>query len=552
MRRPALSIALLALLLLAAGCAAPPGGPVPLRVLAINDFHGHLRPPEGGLRLPDPGQPGRSITVPAGGAEHLASAVAALTRGHRHHILVAAGDLVGATPLLSALFRDEPTIESLGLMGLALSAVGNHEFDHGAAELLRLQRGGCAAEGGCRGPRHFQGAAFQYLAASTVDATTGRTLLPAYAVRRYDGIPVAFIGLTLADTPHIVVPSGVAGLRFRDEAETVNDLVPRLRAQGIEALVLLIHEGGYPAGGPNECPAISGPIVRIVEKLDPAVDLVISGHTHRAYVCRIAGRTVTSAESFGRMLSAIDLTLDPATRDVIEVRAENHVVAPSFAKDPRQTALIEAYERLAAPLAQRVVARLPGPLPREAAPSGESPLGRLVADAQLAATRGAGAQLALMNPGGIRQPLLPGPDGSVRYEQLFAVQPFRNALVTMTLSGAQLVALLEQQWAGQPFPRVLQVSRGFAYAWDPAQPPGRRVVPGSVRLHGRPLAPEEPVRVTVNSYLAEGGDRFAVLAEGRERRTGAMDLDALEAWLKALQADPALAADDAPRILRRD
>ena len=545
----------LASLLIAAGCAAPPAGPLPpvqLRVLAINDFHGHLRPPADGLRLPDANAPGRSVTVPAGGAETLAGAVAELARGHRHHILVAAGDLVGASPLLSALFRDEPTIESLGLMGLALSAVGNHEFDHGAAELLRLQRGGCAAEGGCRGPQPFRGAAFQYLAASTVDATTGRTLLPAYAVRHYDGIPVAFVGLTLKDTPNIVVPSGVAGLRFRDEAETVNTLVPRLRAQGIEAIVLLIHEGGYPAGGPNECPAISGPIVRIVEKLDPAVDLVISGHTHRAYVCRIAGRTVTSAESFGRMLSAIDLTLDRATRDIVAVRAENHVVAPTFAKDPRQTALIEAYERLAAPLAQRVVARIAGPLARDAAPSGESPLGRLIADAQLAATREAGAQVALMNPGGIRQPLAPAADGSVRYEQLFAVQPFRNALVTMTLSGAQLVQLLEQQWLGQPFARVLQVSRGFGYAWDATQPPGRRVVPGSLRLHGRPVAPEESLRVTVNSYLAEGGDRFAVLAEGRDRRSGAMDLDALEAWLQALQADPALADDRAPRILRRD
>ncbi|MBX3637285.1 MAG: bifunctional metallophosphatase/5'-nucleotidase, partial [Rubrivivax sp.] len=369
---------------------------------------------------------------------------------------------------------------------------------------------------------------------------------------RFDGIPVAFVGLTLKDTPNIVVPSGVAGLRFRDEAETVNELVPQLRAQGIEAIVLLIHEGGYPAGGPNECPAISGPIVRIVERLDPAVDLVISGHTHRAYVCRIAGRVVTSADSFGRMLSAIDLTLDRATRDVVDVRAGNVVVAPSFAKDPRQTALIEAYERLAAPLAQRVVAHLPAALPRDAAPSGESPLGRVIADAQLAATRDAGAQLALMNPGGIRQPLLPAPDGSVRYEQLFAVQPFQNALVTMTLSGAQLLQLLEQQWAGQPFPRVLQVSRGFAYAWDPAQPPGRRVVPGSLRLHGRPVAPGDELRVTVNSYLADGGDRFALLAEGRDRRTGVMDVDALEAWLKAMQADPSLMPEHTPRIARRD
>ena len=226
-------------------------------------------------------------------------------------MFVAAGDLIGASPLLSGLFHDEPTIEALSLMGLEVSAVGNHEFDEGRDELLRMQNGGCHPLAGCRGPSKFAGAKFRYLAASTIDRRTGKTLLPAYEVKEFEGIPVAFIGLTLKDTPKVVSPSGVAGLEFRDEAETVNALVPELRRRGIEAIVVLIHEGGFPTGDYNECPDISGPIVNIVKKLDKAVDLVVSGHTHRAYKCVIDGRLVTSADKFGTLVTEIELMLDP-------------------------------------------------------------------------------------------------------------------------------------------------------------------------------------------------------------------------------------------------
>lgn len=524
---------------LLAGCAQLPpphaAAPVAVKILAINDFHGNLKPPPGGIRIKDPADPDKTVAVPAGGAEFIATAVAELRSKNPNHVFVAAGDLIGATPLLSALFRDEPTIESLSLMGLEVSAVGNHEFDRGAAELLRMQRGGCHPEDGCKGPRPFGGAAFQYLAASTIDERTGRTVLPAYHVKRFGGIPVAFIGLTLRDTPTIVVPSGVAGLAFRDEAQTVNELVPALRRQGIEAIVVLIHEGGFPSGDYNECPGISGPIVGIVRKLDRAVDLIISGHTHRAYNCVIDGRLVTSADKYGTIVTEIDLALDPRSGDVVSAKADNLIVRNDrFAKDPAQTRLIAAYERLAAPLGQRVVGRLSAPLSREETPAGEMPLGQVIADAQLAATRAAAdgsAQIALMNPGGIRAALQPAGDGSVRYEALFAVQPFYNNLVTLTLSGAQIVQVLEQQWRGQPKPRVLQVSRGFEYAWDNARPVGARVVPDSVTLDGRPLDPLASYRVTVNSFLAAGGDNFTVLKEGRDARTGMMDIDAFEAYV---------------------
>jgi len=552
-----LSLSLVAAVTALAGCATFTPSvpvntePVKVRVLAINDFHGNLRPPRGGIRIADKANPGKTINVDAGGAEHLATAVAELRRANPNHVFVAAGDLIGATPLLSALFRDEPTIESLGLMGLEIAAVGNHEFDKGAAELLRMQNGGCHPSEGCKGPYPFKGASFQYLAASTVDEKTGKTLLPAYKVKSFQGIPVAFIGLTLKATPSIVVPAGVAGLKFRDEADTVNELVPVLRKQGIEAIVVLIHEGGMATGDYNECPGISGPIVDIVKRLDKAVDLVVSGHTHRAYNCRIDGRLVTSADRYGTVVSAIDLVIDPKTGDITSAVADNVIARTSFVKDPRQTALIEQYERLVVPLAKRVVGRIGAALPRSTNPAGESALGQVIADAQLAATRApedGGAQVAFMNPGGIRADLPLPADGLVRYEDLFSVQPFYNNLVTLTLSGTQLLQLLEAQWLGQTGSgRILHVSRGFTYTWDASKPLGQRVVPGSVILNGQAVQPTDSVRVTVNSFVAGGGDNFAIFKEARNPRTGAMDVDALEAYVRN---NPAVQPGALDRILR--
>jgi 5'-nucleotidase len=517
--------------------AAGPSARVAVTILAINDFHGHLRPPPGGISIPDPADKTKRIAVPAGGAEHMATLVKALRAKRKHSVFVAAGDLIGASPLLSGLFHDEPTIEALSLMGLEVSAVGNHEFDEGKDELLRMQNGGCHPLAGCRGPSKFAGAKFRYLAASTIDRRTGKTLLPAYEVKEFEGIPVAFIGLTLKDTPKVVSPSGVAGLEFRDEAETVNALVPELRRRGIEAIVVLIHEGGFPTGDYNECPDISGPIVNIVKKLDKAVDLVISGHTHRAYKCVIDGRLVTSADKFGTLVTEIELVLDARTRDVVSVEADNLIVRTNaYAKAPEQTALIEAYDALVRPLAERPVGSITASLSRDADLAGESVLGQVIADAQLAATRtqeDGGAAIAFTNPGGIRAGLQKSADGVVTYADLFAAQPFGNNLVTLTLTGKQIKTLLEQQWLDQPKPRILQVSKGFSYVWDDRRSRGDFVPAETIALDGRTIEPAAKYRVTVNAFLADGGDGFFVFREGGEPRAGPFEMQALEAFFKA-------------------
>jgi 5'-nucleotidase len=508
--------------------------PVELRILAINDFHGNLEPPPGGIRISDPADTTKKSPVAAGGSERIATLVHQLRGEAKNSVFVAAGDLIGASPLLSSMFHDEPTIESMSLMGLEISSVGNHEFDKGKVELKRMQSGGCSPVDGCKGPHPFLGARFSYLAASTFDTTTGQTLFPPYVVKSFDGIPVAFIGLTLKGTPNIVSPPGVAGLKFGDEAETVNALIPELKAKGIEAIVVLIHEGGVPTGDYNECPGISGPIVDIVKKLDRAVDVVVSGHTHQAYVCTIDGRLVTSGDKYGTIVTAIDVRLDPNTRDVVSATATNHIVRlDAYAKDAEQTALIASYQELAGPIANRKSGAITASLTREPTTAGESALGDVIADAQLAATAAAEAGAAVIgmtNPGGIRTELLKHDDGSLSYAELFQSQPFRNALVTMTLSGAQLKQALEQQWTDPNRPRFLQVSNGFSYVWDAARPVGDRIVAESLKLNGAPIAPDALVRVTINNFLADGGDGFKTFTEGTERRFGNFDIDALEAY----------------------
>ncbi|MGH8886648.1 MAG: bifunctional metallophosphatase/5'-nucleotidase [Egibacteraceae bacterium] len=535
MRRLTAAVAALALAALLVGCAlARPDGTVDVQVLAINDLHGHLEPASGAA--------GEVEGTAAGGVEYLATHVRARKATNPNTVVVSAGDLIGASPLLSALFHDEPTIEAMNTLGLDLGAVGNHEFDEGAAELRRMRGGGCHPTDGCADGDGFGGAKFGFLAANVIDRGTGETLFPPYAVRAFKGVKVAFVGMTLEATPTMVTPRGVGGLEFRDEADTVNALVPELQQQGVEAVVVLLHEGGATPGGINECPGISGPIVDIVGRMSDAVDVVVSGHTHQAYNCRLDGKLVTSASAFGRLVTAIELTVDRARRDVVSARAANLIVTRDVDRAADLRNLIARYAELAAPVANRVIGTITADLTRADNTAGESALGTLIADAQLSATAGpgaGGAVVAFINPGGIRADLTVAPSGSeapgeVTYGEAFAVQPFGNHLVTLTLTGAQIDALLEQQWCGQPSSRVLQASHGLSYTWSASRPPCQdRVDASTITIGGAPVDPASRYRVTVNSFLADGGDNFTVLAEGTDRLVGILDLDALEADLSA-------------------
>lgn len=537
-------------------CAAPlattprrAAGPVEVQILGLNDFHGNLEAPEG--TIPVTGTGGKDTQLHAGGAAQLSARLTELRRGHRNSITVAAGDLIGASPIASSYFLDEPSIDALSIAGLSLASVGNHEFDRGSDELLRMQKGGCAkftTRVPCRLER-FRGASFTYLAANVV-RSDGSTLFPATAIRRFGPIRIGFIGMTLKDTGILASPAGVVGLRFADEAATANALVPRLKAAGADAVVLLIHQGGK-APKPYEvqgCDGLSGAILPILDKLDPAISVVISGHTHYAYSCTLdrggAPRLLTSAGKYAYFVSDILLNFDPATHRLLSSNAQNVAIDGAGTKDPRVAALTARYVQAAAPIADRPVGRLAGPAPRSEAED-ESPAAALIADSQLGATRPpskAGAQIAFANATGVRTNLIPRADGSVTFGQIFQMQPFGNTLVTKTYTGAQLKAVLEQQFdKGDGTPRIVSLlvpSQGFRFRYDLRRPVGSRIV--LMELNGRSVDPASSYRVTVNNFLSAGGDGFSAFADGTNPVDGGLDLDAMEAWLSKGQPVPGL------------
>ncbi|MFO0748837.1 MAG: bifunctional metallophosphatase/5'-nucleotidase [Myxococcota bacterium] len=531
-------------------CEGAMCGKVAVQLVAWNDFHGQLEPPTG-----KSGEvPSENGPVPAGGVEYLATWVDTLKQRNPNTVVVAAGDNIGASPLMSAAFHDEPTIEALNAAGLMITSVGNHEFDEGIVELSRMQAGGCHPSG-CFGGDGFEGAKFEYLAANVVRNDDKKTLFPPYTVRRFGKVDVAFIGLTLEGTPNVVTAKGVEGVSFRNEVETVNEIVPQLQARGIHAIVVLIHEGGFPKGRYDGCDGISGAIVDIAKGFDKDVDVVVSGHTHQAYLCDIGGKLVTSAGHYGRLLTDIDLVVDEATGDVVSKQAHAVIVTRDVPKAAAETAIVDRYRELVKAYADEVVTTLPKELTRAQDAGGQSTLGMVIADAQLAAESDpstGGAEIALMNPGGIRTDL---PAGPVTFGALFATQPFGNNLVTVTLSGKELEQALEEQFATRTAagvtpreePKMLQVSASLTYVWDTKKAAGDRIDAKSVRVNGKPLDAKRSYRVVMNAFLAGGGDGFATLGTGRERKIGVIDLDALVSYLRT---HPGLTAPSGGRVTK--
>lgn len=560
-----------------------PQPPFTVKMIGFNDYHGNLESP--GTFGANTGVP-VADRPPVGGAEFVAAHVAKLKSQNPLNVVVGAGDSIGASPLISALFYDEPSVETLNRIGLEFNSVGNHEFDKGSTELLRLQNGGCKTTGGqadpnsCKGaavgtPVPFEGAKFRWLSANVISTSTGKPLLPAYGIKRFKDVNVAFIGMTLKATPSIVTPTGVAGLEFRDEIQTVNALIPELRSQGIEAIVVLIHEGGFQTGTLSDINGCEGnlagsAIANIVKGLDNAVDVVVSGHTHAAYNCKLPNATgraipVTSSSSFGRVLTDIDVTIDPSTRDITAAVATNRLVPrndPTVMADATVAKIIDSYRGLVSPIANSVIGSISAELPNSRVDGAcNMPGGELIADAMLAATQGATfgqASIALMNGGGVRNPgftFASSPvgegAGNITYGEAFTAQPFGNSLVTMTLTAQDLKDVLEEQFAackGQSATatRVMLQSNGFKYSWDGAKACNARIsnvtlrngaaVETIVDAAGAVANPTKTYRVTVNNFMADGGDGYSTFLKGTNRLGGAQDIDALVAYLAKFKA----------------
>ena len=570
--------------------AGPKGPLMDIQILSFNDFHGNLKPPAGSSSfiVTDhalAAAPSFNVNATAGGVEYLATHLRDARVGNPNTVTVAAGDIIGASPLLSAAFHDEPTIEAMNALGLEATAVGNHEFDEGYQELLRMQNGGCLPDGplglnnqnSCATPVDFPGANFQMLAANVKYAGTNDTILPSYWIKNFKGAKVGFIGMTLKETPTIVTAAGVAGLQFTDEVATANALVPKLREKGVKAIVVLVHQGGTPAvqkwtdpsgvihdvtsnydytcGGGGTLASDSA-ILPIAANLDPQIDMIISGHTHQPYVCNVPDpkgqqRLVTSASSFGRLFTETNLTFDRRTQDIVRasVKGTNMIVSRDVAPAADETSIINTYSTLIAPIANKELGTITTDITRAQSPAGESTLGDLIADAQVndpsVVTGGQTPVVAFMNPGGIRGDLTfakSGPEtavGIVRYEEAFTVQPFNNYMVSMSLTGADIWSLLQQQWSGSNAgtnTKFLQISNGLHYAWSGA---GTTQAVSAVSIKD-PVSPayvpvpndaSKVYRIVTNNFLSDGGDNFAAFKGGTGKYFGGLDIDAFANYL---------------------
>ncbi|WP_405862207.1 bifunctional metallophosphatase/5'-nucleotidase [Streptomyces sp. NBC_01515] len=526
-----------------------------VQLLSFNDLHGNLEPPTGSSgRVTELQADGTTKTIDAGGVEYLATHLRDARKGNPYSVTAAGGDMVGASPLISGLFHDEPTIEALNKLDLDVTSVGNHEFDEGAKELARLQNGGCHPTDGCYTDKKFKGADFPYLAANVLGEKTNKPILKPYWVWKKKDVKIGFIGVTLEGTPGIVSADGVKGLKFKDEVETINKYAKELQKQGVQSIVALIHEGGFPASASYnyDCDAsgsgsgISGPIVDIAKNVTPAVDALVTGHTHNAYVCTIDDpsgkpRMVTSAASFGRLYTDTTLTYDRRTHDIARtaVKSANHVVTRTVPKAADMTSLISKWNTLAAPIGNRAIGYIAGDVNSTGT---ESPMGDLIADAQLAYGKKLDPEtdLALMNPGGVRAGLTykatgAEGDGVVTYAEGFTVQPFANTVNLQDFTGAQVIQALKEQVSGTntAAPKVLQVSSGLTYTLDLTKTGADRVVTDSIKLNGSAIDPAATYRVATNSFLAGGGDGFTTLGQGTGDLVGTDDLTALADYLTA-------------------
>ncbi|MFF5260089.1 bifunctional metallophosphatase/5'-nucleotidase [Actinomadura viridis] len=528
--------------------AARPAPTASVRLLSLNDFHGNLEPPSGssGTAVDETG-----ASVPAGGAAYVAAHLQRLR--NRDTLTVAQGDMIGATPLISAAYHDEPSVEFLGKVGVTASAVGNHEFDEGYRELQRIQNGGCHPVDGCSPAGEWKGAAFDYLGANVVKEATGRHVVKPWTIRRINGVQVGFIGVVTKTTPTIVSADGIKGLEFQDEVDAADRAARELKRRGVRSMVLLVHEGDQVPSGqrPDACGVVPGAGTRIARDADPEIDMVLAGHTHQQYVCSVPDpkgrpRLYSSGSSFGRVITQIDFTVDRRSGDVVRssMKGDNHVVTRDVPADPATEAFVKTWKDRVAEVANKPVGRITADLTRTPTAAGETALGDVIADAQLASMREHGAQIAVMNPGGVRTDLVHKASGSegdgvVTYGEAFAVQPFSNVMGVASLTGARLDALLEQQWtaAGE---KILQPSATLRFTIDRSRPIGDRV--SGITVDGAPVDPAATYKVAANNFLLGGGDGFSVFTDDKNPVLGPIDLDAFVAYLGTASpvAPPAL------------
>ncbi|MDC3415217.1 bifunctional metallophosphatase/5'-nucleotidase [Terrihalobacillus insolitus] len=491
---------------------------IDVQLLGVNDFHGQIDTYRtiGGRK--------------AGGAEYLSAYINEKEKENKNTLLVHAGDMVGASSPTSSLLQDEPTVEIMDEMGFDIGTLGNHEFDEGVEELKRLIDGGSHDVTG-----DFAGASFPYIAANVVDKTTGETILPPYAIERVNGMQIGFVGIITQQAKNAIIPSAIEDVRFTDETEAINKAVAELKEKGVKAIVVLAHD---PVDSDKDGSNASGEAVEIANSVDDEVDIIIGGHSHRYANTTVDNKLLVQSYSYGTAFSDIDLVIDPKTKDIVEKSAEIITTYhDGITPDPTVKQMVEQYQEEVGPLIDRVVGEAAEPITGNTDKSGESALGNLIADSQRQAM---GTDFAFMNPGGIRADL---DAGDITWGELFTIQPFGNTLVEMTFTGKQIKEVLEQQFY-EGGNTILQIS-GLRYTWDPDAPIGDKVR-NLTDQEGIAIQSNKEYTVTVNNFLASGGDGFTKFTEGTNEVIGPVDLDAIVTYIE--QQPTPIAAPNTNRI----
>jgi len=493
--------------------------PVDIDIVTINDFHGRIE-----------------ADGAAAGAAVLAGAVKSVRDANPNTVFAAAGDLIGASTFTSFINDDNPTIDALNAAGLEVSAAGNHEFDQGWEDLRdRVQ----------------DRADWEYISSNVFLTETGETALAPAWVKEMDGVRVGFIGAVTEELDSLVSPEGIADLEVRSIVDSVNDVADDLTdgdsANGeADVLILLVHEGATSTDVASITPESA--LGTIVDGVDDSVSAIVSAHTHLAYNHVIDGRPVVSAGQYGENFGLMNLQVDPETKELLSITNEIKPLtqdgAPLYEPIAEVQSIVDDAKAEADVLGAEPVGTITGDFNRARQTNGsenrggESTIGNFVADVQQWAT---GADLAIMNPGGIRANLTyassgaSDPDGNVTFREAATVQPFANTLVTLNLTGAQLKGVLEEQWqpagASRPFLK-LGLSEGLQYTYDPTAAAGERIT--AITLNGDLIDPEASYVVAANSFLAAGGDNFFTLAEGTNKAdTGKIDLQSMVDWFDA-------------------
>lgn len=476
---------------------------IEVQLLGVNDWHGQIDVTRkvGGQN--------------AGGAEYLAAYLKQREAENKNTLLIHSGDMTGGSSPASSLLMDEPTVEIMNELGFDIGTLGNHEFDRGVPELKRLLDGGYHEATG-----DFEGANFPYVAANVVYKDSGKNLLPAYHIEKVNGISIGFIGIVTKDIKEVVIASALENIEVTDSAKAVDKAVAELKAKGVESIVVLAHA---PATSKTDGTGATGESVALANAIDDEVDIILGAHNHAYSDAVVDNKLIVQAYSYGTAFTDIDLVIDPKTKDIVQKSAEVVTTFHSgIEPDAEIKAMVDGYKAEVAPLINREVGTSSEAITKTGDASGESALGNLIADSQRAAMS---TDIALMNPGGIRADL---DAGTITWGELYTIQPFGNQLVSMTYTGQQIKEVLEQQFTASNT-TILQVS-GLSYTYDKSAPIGSKIT-DLKDVNGNAIVADTTYSVTLNNFLAGGGDGFTKLTGGINPVVGTVDLDALEAYI---------------------